>query len=168
MKYIGAGIIPYSRLNGDILILLGKENNYRQGHRWSGFGGKKEHRESILETALRECEEESNNYGKNYLPMQYIRNKIKNNQVKYIINPRPRGYYLNILVNVPYTASRNDVKIVNYVKGKPQLEKYHIKYFTIPSLKRMRSNRYLRNEFCGDIEVIENLLQHKCPKNTAK
>jgi 8-oxo-dGTP pyrophosphatase MutT (NUDIX family) len=56
MEKYAAGIIPYYRVDNSIYFLLGFE---RSNNKWSGFVGGSEPNESIIQTALREFNEET-------------------------------------------------------------------------------------------------------------
>jgi len=59
-KYIG--VLPFCQHNGNIMILLGKEpyvDNWKDSMMWSDFGGKPEKNEKCIQTASRECFEET-------------------------------------------------------------------------------------------------------------
>ena len=60
---IGASVLPYSIVDGNIFMLLGREKCYKpkgkkSDHQWSDFGGKSEG-ETEIDCASREFEEET-------------------------------------------------------------------------------------------------------------
>jgi len=63
MRYTGAGVIPYTKRDDGIHILLGKENWNRDwpegSHKWSGFSGRLESNEKPVQCAAREFFEET-------------------------------------------------------------------------------------------------------------
>jgi len=70
MESYAAGIIPYHRFENKLYFLLGCE---KSNNKWSGFVGKSEPSESILQTALREFNEETSLVFKDYLDYFYSR-----------------------------------------------------------------------------------------------
>ena len=56
MERYAAGIIPVYRMENQIYFLLGHE---RSNNKWSGFVGGSEQNESVIQTALREFNEET-------------------------------------------------------------------------------------------------------------
>ncbi len=57
----GAGILPYRVVNGVVELLIGKEANGIHRNTWSDFGGQPEKGETPVQTAARECAEETGN-----------------------------------------------------------------------------------------------------------
>ena len=59
---MGAGVLPMAFYKGNIYFLFSREwiNSKEDGGLWSDFGGSKDNNENFKETAIRECNEESN------------------------------------------------------------------------------------------------------------
>lgn len=60
-SFHGAGILPYRIVNGELEFLIGKEAHGIHKNSWSDFGGQPEKGESPIQTAARECAEETGN-----------------------------------------------------------------------------------------------------------
>ncbi|MES2122632.1 MAG: NUDIX domain-containing protein [Chlamydiota bacterium] len=58
-SHTGAGVLPYCIQNGEVYFLLSKEGFGSDAHTWCDFGGAKDRGETALQTAARECWEES-------------------------------------------------------------------------------------------------------------
>ncbi len=58
-NHIGAGVIPYCIKDGHTYFLLSKEGYYVDKNTWCDFGGSKDRGETAVQTAARECWEES-------------------------------------------------------------------------------------------------------------
>ncbi len=58
-SHTGAGVLPYCIQNGEVYFLLSKEGFGSDAHTWCDFGGGKDRGETALQTAARECWEES-------------------------------------------------------------------------------------------------------------
>jgi 8-oxo-dGTP pyrophosphatase MutT (NUDIX family) len=57
--HIGAGVLPYCAIEGNLYFLLSKEGFGHAKDTWCDFGGSKNPGETVLRTAARECYEES-------------------------------------------------------------------------------------------------------------
>lgn len=58
-KHIGAGILPYAIIDNEIHFLLSKEGYGPCANTWCDFGGEADPSETSVDTAVRECWEES-------------------------------------------------------------------------------------------------------------
>ena len=59
---MGAGVLPICLINSKVYFLFGKERDMDENPGWSDFGGGSEPKESFIETAARECSEESSGF----------------------------------------------------------------------------------------------------------
>lgn len=58
-SHTGAGVLPYCIQNGEVYFLLSKEGFGSAANTWCDFGGAKDPGETAVQTAARECWEES-------------------------------------------------------------------------------------------------------------
>ena len=107
MSY-AAGVLLYSKRNGEILFLLGKDDHQK----WSDFGGKDEieDRKQPYRTASRECYEETNGIIHNLFS---LRERIETS-ADYVVG---RSYmnkpYYMYLVQIPFSHNiPNDYSII--------------------------------------------------------
>ena len=93
---MGAGVLPFAIYKDTIYFLFSRE--YIKGTvdagLWSDFGGKEEKNETIKETAIRECYEESNGF-------LGTKNNIKGLVNNSLIDITKNGYK-TYLVNIDY------------------------------------------------------------------
>lgn len=84
-----AGIIPYARVDSRVKLLLG------QGHsgKWSEFGGRVDHDESLLDTAVREFMEEISGFYRE----DDVRRGIANQEPFLIRSIKPFKTYIYLL-----------------------------------------------------------------------
>lgn len=59
---MGAGVLPICLINSKVCFLFGKERDMDENPGWSDFGGGSDPKESFIETASRECSEESSGF----------------------------------------------------------------------------------------------------------
>ena len=148
-----AGIVPYVKDSSNIIhFLLGFENR-----QWSGFvGGYEEPDQNIINTSLREFNEETAGIFKNDL--EYVRNKINNNSAILVTgNTKNRSVYL-WFVQFPYEIMNNNLEsLFLYNRSKMEFKEYKeksiIKWFSIDTivynnilykLRETIMNNYLR------------------------
>lgn len=74
---MGAGVLPMAFHKGNIYFLFSREwiDSKEDGGLWSDFGGSKDSNESFKETAIRECNEESNKILGSKKRIEYLVNK---------------------------------------------------------------------------------------------
>jgi ADP-ribose pyrophosphatase YjhB (NUDIX family) len=111
----GAGILPIALYKNKIYFLFGKENKHNDTPGWCDFGGGMERGETVIETSLREVEEETCGF----ISKQEILSSIERNGS---LTFRIKGY-TTTLVLIPY-----DKKMPEYFnKNHAIIEKYHPK-----------------------------------------
>ena len=106
-----AGILPYAYNNGELYFLISRENKsikFKDSGFWSDFGGGKEKNESKLETAIRECYEETSGF---LGTIEQIRKNIdKQNNISITANNSTYETFLLKIVydsNLPLYMNRN-------------------------------------------------------------
>tara|TARA_Y100000591_G_C21837931_1_gene703729 strand:+ start:910 stop:1446 length:537 start_codon:yes stop_codon:yes gene_type:complete len=135
---LGAGIIPFSKINNELVFLLGKDYAH---NKWSDFGGKGNKGETKLEVALREGYEETNGMLGNE---NDIYNKIKKTNLPIIKTDDNRHscylLYIDYNKELPIYMMNN----FNFIKKNiPNLvvhpngyyEKSEVAWFSIEDLK---------------------------------
>lgn len=125
---LAAGIIPYSVINNQVSFLLGLEKSNRK---WSGFvGGSEPSDRSIINTAIREFNEETSTIFENYL--NYIYNEINTNKAILVmdITPTNRNVYL-YFVNFPKVTNLEMKKI----QKREYQEKSKLRWFSLSEIK---------------------------------
>jgi len=111
----GAGILPVAVYKNKIYFLFGKENKHNDTPGWCDFGGGMERGETVLETSLREVEEETCGF----ISKQEI---LSSMEAHGSLTFRIKGY-TTTLVLIPY-----DKKMPEYFnKNHAIIEKYHPK-----------------------------------------
>lgn len=111
----GAGILPVAVSKNKIYFLFGKENKHNDTPGWCDFGGGMERGETVIETSLREIEEETCGF----ISKQEILSSIERSGS---LTFRIKGY-TTTLVLIPY-----DKKMPEYFnKNHAIIEKYHPK-----------------------------------------
>tara|TARA_Y100000389_G_C17443474_1_gene510107 strand:- start:1440 stop:1916 length:477 start_codon:yes stop_codon:yes gene_type:complete len=140
---MGAGILPYSIYNGEIYILFSREYIIKTKDAWSDFGGKKENRESYLETAIREGWEETVGF---FGTKESVRRLVNENTKGYITFRGHRSY----LVKIPYNENLPNEFRRHFLKVKretPELilknglyEKDKLKWVKLKNIYKFKSN----------------------------
>ena len=161
---IGASVLPYSIVDGNIFMLLGREKCYKpkgkkSDHQWSDFGGKSEG-ETEIDCASREFEEETMSlvrfFENEVLPRENVddlKSRLSDNmytfKVKFPVNEN--GYYVTYITRVPYdpyvpsnfSTLSNAFSIIHSVGKHPAmdininhayLEKTDLRWVSIPNL----------------------------------
>ena len=100
---MGAGVLPFAIHKGHIYFLFSREyiNANVDPGLWSDiFGGKEEKNETVKETAIRECYEESNGFmGSKHNIKKLINNSLTDISI---------DYYKTYLVNIDYDKDLPD------------------------------------------------------------
>jgi hypothetical protein len=94
----GAGILPVAIHKKKLYFLFGRENKYNDTPGWSDFGGGVESGETILETNLREIEEESCGF---ISKEEIIESIHLNGSISYTMFSNGKKYVTTI-VKIPY------------------------------------------------------------------
>jgi len=112
----GAGILPIAVHRNKVYFLFGRENKYNDTPGWSDFGGGIEPGESLIDTNLREIEEETCGFIQRDEIIQSIR---RYGSLTFTISTNGRKYTTTI-VRIPY-----DEKLPFYYnKNRLTIEKY--------------------------------------------
>lgn len=117
------GILPYSVMNGETYVLIGKERGGSDRHKWDAFSGKRDSGETKTEAACREGLEESaliidEEHGRN------IKECLKNIKDKvFHLNHREGTLLLEIknpekITNHTFTKARSHFKDSHYREKK--------------------------------------------------
>lgn len=110
----GAGILPVAVFKNKLYFLFGKENKYNDTPGWCDFGGGMEPGETVIDTSLREVEEETCGF---ISKQEIIRSIERHGSLIF----RIRGY-TTTLVLIPY-----DKKMPEYFnKNHAIIEKYNL------------------------------------------
>lgn len=115
---MGAGVLPFAIHKGHIYFLFSREyiNANVDPGLWSDFGGKEEKNETVKETAIRECYEESNGFmGSKHNIKRLINNSLTDISI---------DYYKTYLVNIDYDKDLPDKfrkDFLNTKKNKPEI-----------------------------------------------
>ena len=126
---LAAGIIPYSVSNKEVSFLLGFE---KYNSKWSGFvGGHEASDQTIVNTAIREFNEETTTIFQEYLP--YIRESISTGKAILVkdLSPTNRTVYL-YFVNFPKITNLH----LKYIPRKEYQEKSSLRWFTLSEIKK--------------------------------
>jgi len=146
---MGAGILPTTIYKNKLYFLFGKENKYEDtAPGFSDFGGGTDHKESFMETAIREgCEELTGFLGTE----QDVKKMLERNGTYNIDNKTPNGgiyrihifpmnydpklpfYYNN---NQQFLQKRLDPQVIKKTKI---FEKEEIRWVCIDEIKKMKS-----------------------------
>jgi hypothetical protein len=129
---MGAGLIPVSIHNGNILFLFGEEASEKK---WSDFGGGSKHNESKLDTAIREGYEETNGF---FGTKSELKKIVANNLIGHIdtSDGKHRSYLFSIIYDplLPTYFNNNHKFIKQNFSTKIDkdgfFEKSRIKWFT--------------------------------------
>jgi len=112
----GAGLLPVAIHKKKLYFLFGRENQYNDTPGWSDFGGGMEPGETVLETNLREIEEETCGFLSKEEIVKYIH---QYGTIQFTMTSN-RKKYITTIVKIPY-----DEKIVEYFnKSRATIEKY--------------------------------------------
>lgn len=169
-----SGILIYSyNNNGELVFLLGKENKSlysSDSNKYCDFGGSRYKNESILETAIREFDEESMGVIMDINTLQiklldphtfYV---IINNYVQYVVKieydetiPLFYNRIRNKLENCMKYSTNYYYKIPTCPNG--YLEKSKMKWFTLNDLKK--NIKYLRKVFIPTLIQVIHIINKK-------
>ena len=140
MENYAAGIIPYTLFENQIYFLLGRE---RSNDKWSGFVGSSEPNESIIQTALREFNEETSLVFKNHIG--YFLDKCS---VVYPVTEKtPSGNNVYLwFIECPKTIFFTDLDqlIVNqsFMEDSHYKEKSELRWFRIDEISKRQDIFY--------------------------
>ena len=155
---LGAGLIPFSKVNNKLVYLLGQDNLSKK---WCDFGGKSEKYETLLETAAREGYEELNGL----LGSQSVMKKVA---VRHKIAELKFHDYTTIVFKTDYDEKLEEYYSNNYrffekylpaAKKNPHnglLEKAEIRWFSFAELRKNRAKfrPFYRN-------MVDMILEHE-------
>lgn len=111
-----AGLLPVAIHKKKLYFLFGRENQYNDTPGWSDFGGGIEPGESVLETNLREIEEETCGF---LTREEIIKSIQKNGSIPFTMISNGKKY-ITTIVKIPY-----DEKLPEYFnKSRRTIEKY--------------------------------------------
>lgn len=140
MRYpvlLGSGIVPFTRVNDEILFIFGKERfveNWQGSHKWSGFEGSCHEFENSIDTACREFDEET----LMALPFDMLYNDLVNNR-----------YNLKIT-----TSSRTNKQHITYVKFIPASDSLVRCVRTFEKIRQKISYVYQKRERVLETEAL--------------
>ena len=165
MIILGAGIIPFSKVNNQLLFLLGKDIAHGK---WSDFGGKSEKGETHLETAAREGYEELNGFlgSKETLEKQLVKNRypiLKTDDMRHSCYMMEINYseqlpmYMNN--NIDFIHKNAPTIPDNYANG--LYEKSIIKWFTREELVNFTEFREYFTEIVWKVDKKYNKILHQ-------
>jgi 8-oxo-dGTP pyrophosphatase MutT (NUDIX family) len=137
----GAGLLPIATHKGKIYFLFGRENKYNDTPGWSDFGGGMEKGESVMDTNLREIEEET----AGFLHREEIMDAMDENGILvFTMKPGGRNYTTTIVKipfdkNLPIYFNKNRKIVEKYVdskiiKNNVIFEKDRLKWFTFEEM----------------------------------
>jgi hypothetical protein len=173
-KIKASGILIYSYNNNNKLVfLLGKENkllNYPDSNKYCDFGGHREKNETIIETAIREFDEESMG---SIMDINTIKKKLLDPSTFYVIINNYVQYVVKIEYNetIPLVYNRIRNKLENCMKYSINnyyriptcptgyLEKSEMKWFTLNDIKN--EIKSIRKVFIPTIIKVLHILLKK-------
>ena len=136
MENYAAGIIPYTLFENQIFFLLGRERSKF----WSGFVGGSEPNESIIQTALREFNEETSLVFKNHIG--YFLDKCS---VIYPVTEKTssgNNVYL-WFIECPQTIFFTDLKLnQSFLEDNHYKEKSELRWFRIDEISKRQDIFY--------------------------
>jgi len=141
---MGAGVLPMAFHKGNIYFLFSREwvNSKEDGGLWSDFGGSKDNNENFKETAIRECNEESNKILGSKKRIEYLVNK----SIKTITINGYRTYIvlIDFDINLPkkfrnqfLKVKKNNPDLIN--KNNGLYEKDMIKWMSYNDIKNNKN-----------------------------
>jgi hypothetical protein len=116
----GAGLLPVAIHKNKLYFLFGRENKYNDTPGWSDFGGGMEKGESVIDTNLREIEEETCGF----ISREEIITSIKNHGTMTFTMTLNGRKYITTIVKIPYDEklpkhfNNNHAIIEKYVNPK--------------------------------------------------
>ena len=156
-----AGILPIFIDNVlNVKILLGKEYNG-----WSGFSGNSERNETIIQTALREFNEETSYVFKDYLDQNYI-----NNNTLDVLSSTTPSFKKFTLYIVDFSKIPSDIlqeSTLNFIysrntsKNVCEKEKSAIEWFDINDIKKLNLRYCFHKDFKKIHKAINDALKLK-------
>ena len=134
------GILPIAFHKKKLYFLFGRENKYNDTPGWSDFGGGIEKGETVMETNLREIEEETCGF----ITREEIIDSMKRGSMTFTIYPNGRRY-ITTIVKIPYDEklpeffNKNRSMIEKHVNPKiiktnVIFEKDRLKWFTLEEM----------------------------------
>ena len=137
MEKFAAGIIPYHVTPQGVSFLLGLE---KSNNKWSGFVGGSEPYESLVQTAIREFNEETCLIFKDNL--EYFYNECLNTQVIQETTPSGKRVYL-WFIEIPYTINLEQFSINQRLIEDPHFkEKSKLRWVSIQEIESSKSVLY--------------------------
>ncbi len=133
MESFAAGIVPYIIIDKVVYFLLGLE---KSNNRWSGFVGKSENDEQIMDTAIREFHEETAKIFENYTP--FIINQLETNPPFMDKSSSGKNVYIYV-VELPVDCQEY---IKDFINNKAKLNESHyheksiLRWFTINEIEK--------------------------------
>jgi transcription termination factor NusB len=180
---MGAGILPATIYNGQLLFLFGKENQYEDSAPgFSDFGGGTDNNETYLQTAIREGGEELTGFLGSDADLKKQLTKYGTYNIDHSSNshstyrmhifpmeydPKLPFYYNN---NQNFIQKRLDPRIIQETKI---FEKAEIRWISIHELPKMRSKFrfYFRNivdQIVNQQKEIKKFIETSLKKSTKK
>jgi 8-oxo-dGTP pyrophosphatase MutT (NUDIX family) len=162
---MGASILPVTVINGTVYFLFGKERAIDDNPGWSDFGGGTDNKESFLETAIREAEEETTGFLGNQTTLRQMLQKHGYLHVDYTTpkygtyrchifpmtyDPYLTTYYNN---NQRFLQHRLDAKVIANTKI---FEKTEMKWFSFNDI--IKHKKSFRSFY---IHIIDEILQRR-------
>ena len=137
MEKFAAGIIPYHVTPQGVSFILGLE---KSNNKWSGFVGGSEPCESIIQTAIREFNEETCMVFENNLDFFY--NQCLQTRVIQEFTPSGKRVYL-WFIEVPYHVNLEQFSINQSLTEDPHFnEKSKLRWFTLQEIESSKSVLY--------------------------
>ena len=136
MENYEAGIIPYHQFENQIYFLLG----YERRKFWSAFVGRSEPNESIIQTALREFNEETSLVFKNHL--EFFLDKCS---VVYPVTEKtPSGNNVYLwFIECPQTIFFTDLKLnQSFIEDSHFKEKTELQWFSLDEISKRQDILY--------------------------
>ena len=134
MEQFAAGIIPYHVSPQGVSFLLGLE---KSNNKWSGFVGGSEPYESIIQTAVREFNEETSLIFKDNL--EYFYNQCLRTQVIQEYTPSGKRVYL-WFIELPYPVDLEQFSINQSLIEDPHFkEKSKLRWVSIQEIRTSKS-----------------------------
>ena len=157
---MGAGILPVSFKDGELMFLVGKENKYNDSPGFSDFGGGREKNESNYQTAIREGAEElmgfigNKNQIKKYMKkgnFSIIENNYEMFLFYYPYDEKLPFYFNNAMSYLENFLPENEIK------KRTCYEKTLIKWMTIDEMiKNKNKFRYFLKKHINTIKIKHN------------
>lgn len=148
----GAGVLPVALHRGKIYFLFGRENKYNDTPGWSDFGGGMEKGETVIDTNLREIEEETCGF---IQKQEIIDSMNRHGVVSFTMSSSGRKYTTTLVKipydeKLPYYFNKNRLTIDKYVNSKiissnVIFEKDRLSWITMEDIHRLPFRHFYRN-----------------------